>query len=386
MNKNIDREFKQAVEDGAFPAAQLCVAKGGDVIYSASYGQARDDTCFDIASLTKPIATATLTTMLVHDGLLKLDDTVYQWLAGARLPAHRQMTVGQLLDHRSGLAAWQPFYRSLPMALVGTEEGKHIMLEECYAEEPTGAPGAKTLYSDIGYIMLGEIVEQAGGMRLDDLFAQRIARPLGIANTFFVRVDQAAVNTSSRRTTTSPDQHVPTPKHGAQSRSRARKAGEHRRFAPTEDCPWRDRVMHGEVHDQNAFALGGVAGHAGLFSTAQDVHRFALEIYRCYRGESKVIPSDPMRCELGEPRQKPATETYCAGWNRPSRKNSSSGRSFSPNSIGHLAYTGCSLWMDLQRDFWVVLLTNRVHPTSTNQKIAAFRPRIHDVIFEELIG
>ena len=385
INDSIDRAFKDAVAGGVFPAAEVLSAKGGEILLHARYGDAREETCFDISSITKPFSTATLAMMQVAEGLLSLDDSVYQWLAGARQAAHRQMTVRMLLNHTSGLPAWQPYYRELPLSLVGTEAGKRMMLESCYAEELVSEPGTRTLYSDVGYIMLGEIIEQAGGAPLDELFAQRVARPLSLKDTFFVRNVGAPVITG-RRTTTSPDQHVPTPKHGVPSERPGRRDGENRRFAATEDCPWRERVVHGEVHDQNAYALGGVAGHAGLFSTASDLHAFAKELVACRRGESDFIPPEVVRAFIPDEERRPAGDEYALGWNRPSRRDSASGHRFSPNTIGHLGFTGCSIWIDLAKDFWIVLLTNRIHPSTMNEKIAAFRPRIHDLIVDELIG
>ena len=169
MTKLIDRAFAEAIANSAFPAAELVVGKRGEIALASHYGTARKETCFDIASLTKPIATATLAMILCRDGLIKPSDTVYQWLAGARQPMHRQITIAHLIDHVSGLPAWQPYFRGLPMAMVGTEEGRGMILRECYSEEPKAEPGEKTIYSDIGYIMLGEILEQAAEERLDTL-------------------------------------------------------------------------------------------------------------------------------------------------------------------------------------------------------------------------
>ncbi|MFH0800673.1 MAG: serine hydrolase domain-containing protein [Pseudomonadota bacterium] len=385
MNQAIDRVFKEAVAEGVFPAAELLVARGGEVLYASHYGDARAHACFDISSLTKPVSTATLAVMLAAEGLLKFDDTVYQWLAGAREPQHKQMTVRQLLEHTSGLPAWQPFFREIPESLIGTEAGKRIVLDSCYAEPLISEPGAKTLYSDLGYIILGEIVEQAGGAPLDALFMQMIARPLKLAETFFVRVMGSHLKAGGRRTSTTADQHVPTPKHNIKGERAELKEGEHRRFAPTEDCPWRERVIHGEVHDQNAYALGGVAGNAGLFSTASDLNLFVRELVKSLKGESNWLPKEIL-AELVTGEKAPSSgDRYVLGWNRPSRRNSAAGHHFSPTSIGHLGYTGCSVWIDLKADFWTILLTNRIHPSTTNEKIKAFRPSIHDLVYEELI-
>jgi serine-type D-Ala-D-Ala carboxypeptidase len=385
MTRSIDRAFDAALTDGVFPAAGLVAARGGEIVLASTYGNAREGTCFDISSITKPIATATIAMQLVSEGLLKLDDTVYQWLAGARQPHHRDMTVYHLLDHTAGLPAWVPFYRELPLSIVGTEQSRHLIVSECLSEPLVASPGEKTIYSDLGYILLGEILEQAGGAPLDVLFAKRVAKPLGLADTFFVHV-AGGISTTARRTTTTADQHVPTPKHGIAGERRVRKQGETSRFAPTEDCPWRERVVHGQVHDQNAYAMGGVAGHAGLFSTARDLHRFSLELARCYRGESDWIPQPIVKEFLQVGKVKPHGDAFVLGWNRPSRRNSASGHHFSPNTVGHLGYTGCSIWIDLTKDFWIILLTNRIHPSTTNEKIKAFRPKIHDVIYDELIA
>lgn len=385
MNRKIDRAFRDALTGGVFPSAEILVARGSDILHNAAYGSAREKTCFDIASLTKPLATATIAMMLDAEDLLKLDDTVYQWLAGARQPVHKQMTVRQLLNHTSGLPAWQPYYRSIPMSMIGTEDGKALLMDDAKHEATVANPGSKTIYSDVGYILLADIVEQAGGAPLDEQFAKRIAKPLGLEDTFFVRVSGIGDMTSKKRTSTRADQHVPTRGHKNDSKQLRRKTGEHRRFAPTEDCPWRERVVHGQVHDQNAYALGGVAGPSGLFSTASDIHRFVLELTASYRGKSDWIPETTVQEFLKTMDRKPASETFVLGWNIPSRKNSASGHHFSANSIGHLGYTGCSVWIDLDRDYWVVLLSNRIHPSSTNEKIKAFRPIIHDLIYNELI-
>lgn len=384
MTKAIDCAFEEAIAKGVFPSADLLVARGEEILFESRYGDAREDTCFDISSLTKPVSSATLAMFMIAEGLLKYEDTVYQWLAGARQSAHKSMTIRHLLNHTSGIPDWQPYFRELPISLVGTEAGKRFILENCYNEPLLAEPGEKTIYSDIGYIILGEILEQAGSAELDALFAQYIARPLGIENTFFVRTLGAPLQTSSKRTDTTAKQHTHvsgyTPKKEGSASDK-----KHRRFAPTEDCPWRERVIHGEVHDQNAYALGGVAGHAGLFSTARDLNTFSLELTRCYFGKSDWIPQNVTKEFIQEGKTKPVGNEFVLGWNRPSKKNSASGHHFSPNTIGHLGYTGCSIWIDLNEDFRIILLTNRIHPSSTNQKISLFRPRIHDLIYVELI-
>lgn len=341
MTQAIDQAMKQAVSLGVFPAASLLVGRGGgaegggEILHHAHYGKAREGTCFDIASLTKPICTATLCMISVEEGRLKLSDTVYQWLGGARQPEHRRMTVAHLLAHTSGLPAWRPFYREIPMHKVGTPEARAHIVNASLQEPVFREPGSQCEYSDLGFILLGEILQEAWGKNLDELFEEKVAKPFGLKETFFVSI-------------------------------RKRRAA---RFAPTEDCPWRGRVVKGEVHDQNAFAMGGVAGHAGLFSTAQDIHQLVLEFLKRHRGENWT-PQHP--------------GNYVLGWDTPAFGSSSAGRCFSPHSIGHLGYTGCSVWIDLDKNFWVILLTNRVHPSTSNEKIKSFRPQIHNLVWKEL--
>ncbi len=378
MTKIIDRTFKEALEDGVFPSAEILAAKGDEILFHERYGDAREHTCFDIASLTKPLSTATLCMMLLGEGLLKFDDTIYQWLAGAREPFHKKITVRHLLNHTSGLAAWQPFYRELPLSLVGTGDGKREILESCYREPVENEPGEKTVYSDIGYMILGEILEQAGDAPLDSMFADRIAKPLLLTDTFFIRNTGCDHFPRSRTGNTSSHHvHDPSQKHHAEKK---------RRFAPTEDCPWRKRVIHGEVHDQNAYAMGGVAGHAGLFSTAQDINTFAAELVKCTGNKSSLIPPEIASEFIGNKKVKSAGEEFVLGWNLPSRRNSASGHFFSASSIGHLGFTGCSIWIDIEAGFRIILLTNRIHPTPMNEKIKSFRPRIHDLIYNELFS
>lgn len=384
MTQKIDQAFDKAISDGVFPAADFLVAKEGEILFHKTFGDARKDTCFDVASLTKPMVAVNIAMMQTAENLIKYDDNVYQWLAGARQPAHKKITVRNLLDHTSGLPAWQPFFRELPLSMIGTEAGKRLVLDSCY-NEPLEAPvGEKTIYSDIGYIILGEILEQAGDARLDELFSQFVSRPLGLTNSFFVRTMGSPLQKSGKRGFDTAQRHIHVPPDHKKKNSEDDNK-DTRRFAPTEDCPWRGRVVHGEVHDQNAYALGGVAGHAGLFSTCADIHVITSELVKCYNGKSNWLPNDIVRQFIPEGKEKPVGNKFVLGWNRPSVENSASGHFFSPNSIGHLGYTGCSVWIDLTEQFWIILLTNRIHPSTTNQKISSFRPQIHDLAFSELI-
>lgn len=359
----VDQLMEQALERGVFPAASLLIAHRGDVVHRGDYGEARGGVYFDIASLTKPVAAATLAMQLVQEELLHPADSLQKWLPRADQLRHKQITAAHLLSHTSGLSAWHPFYRELPLDQVGTEAGKQHIIAACLKEPVLTKPGSQCIYSDIGYILLGKMIEEAGYASLDALFQTRIARPLDLKETFFVH-NVGLISKGEMGAT-----------HQAHQK----------RFAPTEDCPWRKHVVQGEVHDPNAYAMGGVAGHAGLFSTADDLHRFIKTIVDCYHDKSDWIDPKIVRqfidFDLGK-QAIPHTGTYVLGWDTPTFGQSSTGRYFPPHSVGHLGYTGCSMWVDLDHNFWVILLTNRIHPDATNEKIKGFRPRLHNLAWK----
>jgi len=154
-------------------------------------------------------------------------------------------------------------------------------------------------------------------------------------------------------------------------------------IAPTENCPWRKKILCGEVHDDNAYAMGGVAGHAGLFSSARDIHALLARLSQCLQGKDNFLPQSLLR-EFLSRNDLVNDANFALGWDTPSAAKSSSGTLFSNRSVGHLGFTGCSIWWDLEKNCHVVLLTNRVHPSRKNEKIKEFRPRVHDLIMKAL--
>lgn len=350
MSDAIRQTLQQAVADGVFPSAQLVVSKNGAPIFHEAFGNATLETIFDIASLTKPISTTTLAMQLVAEDKLRLDDTV-------RHESKKKFTVRHLLSHSSGLPAWQPYYQTVPAGDIGKKSGKEEILNFIFHEPLVYDPGYQSIYSDLGFILLGDVIERASKKTLDRLFAEKIAVPLGLTNTFYNPLNPKLKTQDSRTL-----------------------------FAPTEDCPWRRKVVQGEVHDQNCYAMGGVAGHAGLFSNTTDINKFIMEFVAAYNGGDAFLPQEiierflPFRHKLTE-----CNSTWLLGWDTPAHTNSAAGTHFSKKSVGHLGYTGCSMWIDLEKDFWIVLLTNRIHPTSTNEKIRPFRPMLYNLIYEELI-
>lgn len=357
MTSAIIQAMNEAVDNGIFPSGELLVAKNGKVILNEAFGNAELETIFDIASLTKPISTTTLAMQCVAKNIIKLDDPVSHFIKEFKGNEKEKVQIRHLLSHSSGLPAWEPYYQIVPKDMIGTVDGKKFIINEICSEPLAYPTGYESVYSDLGFILLGEIIERVSKKTLDKLFAENIAKPLGLKNTFFIPFDLRT--------------HAPT----------------HLRtnFAPTEHCPWRKKVLKGEVHDQNCYAMGGVAGHAGLFSNTTDINKFITEFVACYKGSGKFLPQEiierflPFHYKLTE-----CNTTWLLGWDTPSHANSQAGSCFSKKSIGHLGFTGCSMWIDLEKDIWIVLLTNRIHPTTTNERIRQFRPTLHNIIWEKI--
>ena len=356
-NESAVRRLMQAgVDEGVFPGSVLLVARGEDVLLHDAWGVAdcdaqrpvRPDTAFDLASLTKPLATAVAVMRLVRAGRLGLDAPLARLLPIMGPTDKAEVTVRQLLSHSSGWPAWQPYFERL---LPQPPEERRRFLAQYLADEPLVArPGETVLYSDIDFLALGLVVEACTGERLDRFVRSEIYQPLGIRELFFNPLDE-------------PPQA--------------------REYAATESCPWRGRVLCGEVHDDNAHALNGVAGHAGLFGTVQGVFDLLRVLLRGYEGD---IRSSVFSAELVRAFWSPSAGTdWALGFDRPSAQASSSGRYFSANTIGHLGFTGTSFWLDIDRRLCIILLTNRVHPSRDNVKIKSFRPRIHDEIMAGLV-
>jgi CubicO group peptidase (beta-lactamase class C family) len=316
----VDGTLRDAV-GRVFPAAQLIAVDHFSLVFERAVGACEPGTLFDIASLTKPLSTATLAMMAIEEGALALDDR-----------PRPELSVEQLLTHSSGLPAWKRL-----------GDSRAEVLRAVAAEPLESPPGAVARYSDLGFILLGATVENALGRSLDELFAQRIAGPLGIGTTF-----------------------------NPQERAAC---------APTEG------ELRGVVHDENARAMGGVAGHAGLFSTARDVSRIVHALVAAWHGvrstsTPRLLPPPRVR-QMWTPSAVPGS-TWCLGWDRPSATGSSAGEKWPKDGVGHLGFTGCSIWIDPPRARWVVLLSNRVHPTRANEAIKQFRPAIHDAIVAAL--
>jgi CubicO group peptidase (beta-lactamase class C family) len=360
----VDSLILKALADSAAPGAALAIGRRGSLVRLRGYGTLDwvDDrpvspaTLFDLASLTKVVGTATAAMLLEADGKLELDAPVVRylpWWAG-RDDRKRAVTVRQLLLHRSGLVAFRPWFRDH----AGPAEYREALSDERLEYDP----GTRTLYSDMGFLTLGMVLEAAAGMPLDSLLATRAWGPLGMDDTRF----------------------RPGPELLP-------------RIAPTElDTLWRRQHVRGRVHDENADAFGGVAGHAGLFSTAWDLAIFADLMLSggvapaCTPAVRSGVPctrprSEPLRLLPEETVRRWTTRaaagaSYALAWDTPEGPNSSAGDYFSARAFGHTGFTGTSIWIDPELDLYVVLLTNRVNPSRDNQRHVALRRAVHDAV------
>jgi CubicO group peptidase (beta-lactamase class C family) len=370
--KSVDKAFEDAVIQGVFPGAVLLVGRGDEIVYEQAFGSRSlmptitpmdRSTIFDLASLTKPLATTVVLMLLVSEKKICLDDRVTRFFPAFGVFGKHEITLRHLLNHSSGLPHWRPYYEDVlkrdkagEINFVASQAAKQYVFTQIHREKPVSPAGLQGLYSDLGFMVLGEIVEAISDSTLDRFCQDRIFEPLGLESTFFVDL--------------------------MRSRSQRLQAIEEM-IAPTEDCPWRKKVLRGEVHDDNAYAIGGVAGHAGLFSSVRDIHQLLACLNRCRRGSDSFLPRKLIEEFLSKD-EAVKNSTYALGWDTPSENGSSSGNYFSAHSVGHLGFTGTSIWWDLEKNSHVVLLSNRVHPTRKNEKIREFRPYVHDLIMKTL--
>lgn len=342
----------RATSDKAFPGGvlavglhnQLVVHPFGHLSYAAESPTVKSDTIYDVASLTKPIVTTTAIMLLVAENQIDLDAPISRYLPESRSGANpdwlHTITVRQLLLHNSGLPAHRDFFKNAETPI----ELRKLL----YSEPLASAPGTKIEYSDLGFIILGDIVERLTGMSLDRYARENIFDPLGMDDSYFNPPRSLRV-----------------------------------RIAPAQnDTAYRKRQLHGEVDDSNAFALGGIAGHAGLFGTAGDIAKFAqMMLNGGIYAQNRILP----RAIIAQFTERIAVgdSARALGWDVPTG-DSSSGHYFSPQTYGHNGFTGTSIWIDPQKGLFVILLTNRVNPSAANDKIRSVRPALHDAILQSL--
>lgn len=370
----IDRELETAVEREVFPGVVVLVNYEGAVVYRRAVGcrsvepqrtALNEATVFDLASLTKPLATTIAIMLMVKEKKLRLDDRVSRFFPNFGMQGKSPITFRHLLSHSSGLPAWRPYYRDIAeretkegkVGLLGTRSAREFVYTQLQREKLHAPPGQQAVYSDLGFMLLGAMIEEVSGLGLDQYCQQKIFQPLGLTSLAFINLEIVR-------------------------RHKLQLVVEN--YAPTERCPWRKRVLCAEVHDDNCYAMGGVAGHAGLFAPIDDVDRLVSVLVACYQGTHSFIPQNVMR-EFWTSAGIVPGSTWCLGWDSPSPQNSSAGEYFSSHSVGHLGFTGTSLWVDLDRQVHVIVLSNRVHPRRENDKIQAFRPALHNAVMRIIL-
>jgi len=364
----VDSILAAALADSAASGAALAIGRHGRLVELRGFGElayasgrpATSTSLFDLASVSKVVGTTSAIMLIVADGRVDLDATVVTYLPwwSRGDPRKNAVTVRQLLLHRGGLAAFRQWF----FEVRGMEAYKNAVANEPLLSDP----GTETVYSDIGAMTLGWIVEQASGQPLDAFLAERVFSPLGMRETMY--------------------------RPGPELRPR---------IATTElDTLWRRELVWGRVHDENADAMGGVAGHAGLFGTALDLSVFARMMLNYGVAPTCVPPgSGGEPCPVARAADRrlfdssvlreftsrhDATSSRALGWDTPAGQ-SSAGDYFTTSAFGHTGFTGTSIWIDPELDVWVVLLTNRVHPTRENTRITALRRAVHDAVAQSIV-
>ena len=344
--------MEAALAGRAFPGGVVAVGHRGRLVALKTFGRfdyseqappVAADTIWDLASVSKVVGATTATAMLVERGDLLLDVPVVRYLPEfAGTPGHDDITVRQLLTHSSGLPSYEKLFLE--------EKDKQGILNRIYKMPMAAKPGEKVAYSDFGLILLGETLERVSGQPLDIFLKENLFVPLGMKETTY--------------------------RPPAELRER---------IPPTEDDPFRKRVVRGEVHDENTWVMGGVAGHAGLFSTAGDLALFCQMMLNggTYDGVQLLKRGTVDMFTARQPG--PPGSTRALGWDTPSEPESRvAGRFFSPRSFGHTGFTGTSIYLDPEKQLFVILLTNRVHPTRERNQMDKVRPAVHDAVVEAL--
>jgi CubicO group peptidase (beta-lactamase class C family) len=360
MFMNIAKFLEEGLKENVYPGAVLLAAQGGEIVFFHAMGNRavipkilpmEKDTIFDLASLTKPLATTTAVMKLVDDALLNLDAPISALIQPFPWKDKSYITPRLILNHSSGLADWKPFY--LTLINLPLQERKSAVRRLIMEEPLVGEPKTISLYSDLGFMLLEWIIEIAAGKGLSSFLEPILYQPLGLKTLYLDTIDRG-----------------PAPRKES--------------YAATEECPWRKEIIQGHVHDENAHALGGHSGHAGLFGTAFDVFTLTNMLLSAYHGDgTALINGEIARTFLSRQGLVP-NSTWALGWDTPSARDSSSGKYFSSTSVGHTGFTGTSVWIDLEKKVTVIFLTNRVHPTRSNERIKGFRPELHNLIMREL--
>jgi CubicO group peptidase (beta-lactamase class C family) len=365
LNIYVEEACRKGLSDGVFYGVSAAVSmwnkkgrnrgwySGGMTRFDLEGVAIQKKTLFDLASLTKPLCTTLSILHLIATGKLHWDEACLSLLDLTISPEKNLITVKNILNHSSGLPSYKPYFEKFFPEF--NETVKNSLIEKILEEPLEYLPATTCRYSDLGFILLGKIIERLTNKSLDIFYKKVVTDPLKLSlDLCFLPHNQPS----------------PVSNH---------------LVAATELCGWRNRIIQGEVHDEHCCLLGGVSGHAGLFGNVESVLTLCeliLDIWK-NRASHPTFPNTLLQQALTT---KHPTESWCLGFDTPSPGLSSSGRYFSSKSVGHLGFSGTSFWIDPERDIIIILLTNRIHPSRENIKIRQFRPFFHDYLMERMIS
>jgi len=347
--EKVDDFFLKSIENKVFTGACVLVSKKSEVIFHESYGfnsgfnneKTDRKTFFDLASLTKPLSTALCFQLLWQEKKIYPDDYVSKFISGFENNGKNLIKIENLLLHTSGLPAHRHYYEHL--CHVPFNERVKTRLSWISREVLGSLPGKQTVYSDLGFMVLKTILEKAADMSLSEYLKKNIYDKKGSSLFFASKVKKSSHS-----------------------------------FCETSFSGFRNKRLKGEVNDENAFSVGGEDGHAGLFGTCLDIHKISDEIFGSYSGRKNKILNPDFTKKILKIRKNKRT----LGFDSKSQADSSCGDFFSSNTVGHLGFTGTSVWIDLDLGLWIILLTNRVFYGDNNDKIKYFRPRLHNLLYK----
>jgi CubicO group peptidase (beta-lactamase class C family) len=364
---SVGRAALTAIDDCVIPGLVIAVGRAGQTCLLAAFGQRQVEpaplpvtveTVYDLASLTKAVVTSLLVCKGVEEGRLHLDRPLGDHLT--MLEDRPEVTLRRVLAHAGGFPAHRKFYEKLLAKGGPCSDHRTAIIEQAAAEPLVYPPGSRSIYSDLGFLLLGALVEECMSARLDVLAERLLFRPLRLSSTGFVDLLAGAAKASFRG-------------HDV---------------APTERCPVRGRMVVGEVHDLNAYAMGGIAGHAGLFGSIRDLLQLAFALCAAYHGRgldggTPLLKPEVLR-QFWQPAGIPGS-TWRLGWDGPAAEGSLAGSLLSRRAVGHLSFTGCSLWIDPEQETCVIVLCNRIHPeVREDARFRALRPEIHDAALQAI--
>jgi CubicO group peptidase (beta-lactamase class C family) len=366
LQQDIKKILEKGILEGIFPSAAAGISFGlgkekkelitycGNATLYPKKRELKKNDFFDIASLTKPLATTLAILCLIKEKKIDIEEKLPS-LLGKKIKGKKNIiNTRQLLSHSSGFPAHREYFTILKN-IKNTDKNEFV--ENCILEEALEfEPGTKSLYSDLGFILLGRIIEKKSGYSLAHYVEEKVLKPLNLENKIFYNPLFEGKKTLNKTD-----------------------------FVATEICSWRKKILSGEVHDDNCYTMGGVTGHSGLFGNIEGLTTYAgiiLDLWKGARTHPNINKED-LQSFLSR-QQKISESSWALGFDTPGAKESSSGKQFSKKSVGHLGFTGTSFWIDPEKEVVIVLLSNRVHPSRENINIKQFRPYFHDRVMEKL--